>query len=168
MGGAMTIRRLIIDSGDGSVGNSKSVGCSEALDDSPELEILTLLANEHCNELSGRELVIVGVVGGRLISYLRWEVGEDGPVASKGGILGASATWDGESVGTWAEEALCLRGTCRWRSEKGSSSPHHAGNESWALGLCFEGVWSASLWKEMRAGLEIEWRWVISQGGRGE
>ena len=35
-------------------------------------------------------------------------------------------------------------------------------------GLCSEGARSASLQNEMRARLGIEWRWVISQGVRGE
>ena len=111
MGSAMTIRRLIIDSGDMSEGNSESSEGSEALDDSPGLEVLALLAGEHRTELSGREVVAPGVVGGFLLSYLHWEAGEEGPMASppsKGGIVEASAAWEGESLSTWAEKALYL------------------------------------------------------------
>ena len=71
MGGVVTIEHLIIDSGDMSEGNSESVGCSEALDDSPEPEILALLAGGRGTELSGCEVVTPRVVGGLLVSYLR-------------------------------------------------------------------------------------------------
>ena len=73
MGDAMTIRRLIIDSGDRSVGTSKeSIGDSgcEALDDSPGPEVLALLVEGLRTELLGREIVASGVVGGLLVSYL--------------------------------------------------------------------------------------------------
>ena len=71
MGDAMTIGRLIIDSGDMSEGNSESSGGSEALGDSPGPKVLALLAGRRRTELSGREVVTLGVVGGLLISYLR-------------------------------------------------------------------------------------------------
>ena len=70
MGGAVTIGGLIIDSGDRSVGNLESVGCSEALNDSPGPEILALLAERRCSKLSRREVVVPGIVGGLLDSYL--------------------------------------------------------------------------------------------------
>ena len=54
-----------------SEGNSESVGCSEALDDSPGPEVLALLAGGCGTELSGREVVAPRVVGGLLVSYLR-------------------------------------------------------------------------------------------------
>ena len=66
----MTIGRLIIDSGDRSVGNLESVGCSEALNDSPGPEVLALLAGRRCFKLSRREVVAPGIVGGLLVSYL--------------------------------------------------------------------------------------------------
>ena len=44
MGSAVSIGRLIIDSGDMSEGNSESTGGSKALDDSLRLEVLALLA----------------------------------------------------------------------------------------------------------------------------
>ena len=111
MGGVVTIGRLIIDSDDMSEGNSESAGGLEALDDSPGPEVLALLAGGCRIKLSGCEVVTPGVVGGRHVSYLRWEAGEEGLVASppsKCGILEASAAWEEESLGTWAEEALCL------------------------------------------------------------
>ena len=67
MGDAMTIGRLIIDSGDMSEGNSKSVGGSEALDDSPGPKVLVFLAGGHRTELLGCEAVAPGVVSGLLI-----------------------------------------------------------------------------------------------------
>ena len=70
MGGVVTIERLIIDSGDRSVGNSESFGASEALDESPGLEVLALLAGGRRTKLSGRKVVTLEVVGGRLVSYL--------------------------------------------------------------------------------------------------
>ena len=51
MGGALTIRRLIIDFGDMSEGNSESVGGSEALDDSSRPKVLALLPGGHHIEL---------------------------------------------------------------------------------------------------------------------
>lgn len=71
MGGVVTIGLLIIDSGDRSIGNSESVGCLKALDDSPRPEVLTLLAGGRRTELSGNEVVAPGVVGGLFVSYLR-------------------------------------------------------------------------------------------------
>ena len=111
MGGAVTIRRLIINSGDKSKGNSESARGSKALDDLPGPEVLTLLAGGHRTELSGREVVVPRVVGGLLVLHLRWGAGEECLLASppsECGILGASTAWDGELLGTWAEEALCL------------------------------------------------------------
>ena len=70
MGGVVTIERLIIDSGDRSVGNLESVGGSEALDESTGLEVLALLAGGRRTKLSGHKVVTLGVVGGRLVSYL--------------------------------------------------------------------------------------------------
>ena len=70
MGDVVTIRRLIIDSGDKSIGNIESIRCSEALDDSPRPEVLAVLAGKRRTELSGREVVAPEVVGGLLISYL--------------------------------------------------------------------------------------------------
>lgn len=70
MSSAVTIRHLIIDSDDSSVGNSESAACSEALDDSPGPEVLALLAGGRHTELSGREKVAPRVVGGLLVSYL--------------------------------------------------------------------------------------------------
>ena len=67
----MTIRRLIIDSGDMSEGNSESAEGSKALNDSPGPEVLALLVEGHRTELSGHEVVAHGVVGGLLVSYLR-------------------------------------------------------------------------------------------------
>ena len=111
MGGVVTIGRLIIDSDDKVEGNSESFGGSEALNDSPGLELLAFLAWGRLTELSGREVVSPRVVGGLLISYMRWEAGEEGLMAfppSEGGILEASMAWEEESLGTWAKEALCL------------------------------------------------------------
>ena len=111
MGGVVPIGRLIIDSNDMLEGNLESARGSEALDDCPWLKVLALLAGGRRTELSEREVVAPGIVGGLLILYLCWEVGEEGPVASSPseyGILRASTTWDGESLGTWGEEALCL------------------------------------------------------------
>ena len=71
MGSAVSIGRLIIDSGDRSVGTSESAGGSEALDDSLVPEIVALLAGGRRTELSGCKVVAPGVVGGLLISYLR-------------------------------------------------------------------------------------------------
>ena len=71
MGGAVTIGRLIIDSGDKSIGNSESTRCSKARDDSPEPEVLALLAGGCHTELSRCEVVTPRVVGGLLVSYLR-------------------------------------------------------------------------------------------------
>ena len=73
MGGAMSIGRLIIDSGDMSVGTLESTGGLgyEALDDSLGPEVLTLLAGRHRTKFSGLEVVAPCVVGGVLVSYLR-------------------------------------------------------------------------------------------------
>ena len=73
MGSAVSIGCLIIDLGDMSEGSSESArGLGyEALDDSPRPEVLALLAGGRCIELSGREVVAPGVVGGLLVSYLR-------------------------------------------------------------------------------------------------
>ena len=71
MGGAVSIGRLIMDSSDRSEGTSKSAGGSEGLDDLPGPEVLALLAGGRRTELSGREVVAPGVVGGLLVSYLR-------------------------------------------------------------------------------------------------
>ena len=71
MGGAISIERLIIDSGDRSVGTSESTRGSEALDDSPNLEVLAPLAGGRRTELLGHEVVAPGVVGGLLVLYLR-------------------------------------------------------------------------------------------------
>ena len=71
MGGAVTIGRLIIVSGDMSEGTSKSVGGSEALDDSLGPKVLALLARGCRTELSGHEVVAPGVVGGLFVSYMR-------------------------------------------------------------------------------------------------
>ena len=71
MSGVVTIGRLIIDSSNRSIGNSESVGCSKALDDSLGPEVLALLVGGHRTELSGCEVVALGVVGGLLVSYLR-------------------------------------------------------------------------------------------------
>ena len=71
MGDAMSIRRLMIDLGDRSVGTSEYAGGSEALDDSLGPEVLALLVGGRRTELSGRKVVTLGVVGGLLISYLR-------------------------------------------------------------------------------------------------
>ena len=49
----MTIRHLIIDSGDMTEGNSESTGGSKALDDSSGPEVLALLAGGHRTKLSG-------------------------------------------------------------------------------------------------------------------
>ena len=71
MGGAVTIGGLIIDSGDRSVGNLESVGCSEALNDSPRPEVqVALLDDRRCSKLSRHEVVIPGIVGGLLVSSL--------------------------------------------------------------------------------------------------
>ena len=69
MSGAMSIGRLIIDSGDRSKGTLESAGGSgcEALDDSPRPEVLAILAGGRCTELSGCEVVTPGVVGGLLV-----------------------------------------------------------------------------------------------------
>ena len=56
----MTIKHLIIDSGDMSEGNSESAGGSKALDDSLGPEVLVVLAGGHCTELSGCEVVPLG------------------------------------------------------------------------------------------------------------
>ena len=87
----MSIGRLIIDSDDRSEGTSESTGGSgcEALNDSSGPEVLTFLAGGHNTKLLGREVVAPGVVGGLLISYLRWIAREEGLVGappSKGGI----------------------------------------------------------------------------------
>ena len=66
----MTIRHLIIVSGDMSEGTSEYVGGSEALDDSPGPKALALLARGCRTELSGHEVVTPGVVGGLLVSYM--------------------------------------------------------------------------------------------------
>ena len=71
MGSVVSIGRLIIDSDDRSVGTSESVIGSEALDDSLGPEVLALLAGGRRTELSGREVVAFGVVGGLLVWYLR-------------------------------------------------------------------------------------------------
>ena len=71
MGDAMSIRRLMIDLGDRSVGTSESAGGSRALDDSLGFEVLAILAEGRCTELSRREVVAPRVVGGLLVSYLR-------------------------------------------------------------------------------------------------
>ena len=71
MGGAVSIRRLIIDSGDRSVGTSKSTGDSEALDDSLGPKVLALLAGGRYTELSRSEVVAPGIIGGLLVSYMR-------------------------------------------------------------------------------------------------
>ena len=73
MGGAMSIGRLIIDSGDMSVGTLESTGGLgyEALDDLPRPEVLALLAGGCRTEFSGRKVVAPCVVGGLLVSYLR-------------------------------------------------------------------------------------------------
>ena len=73
----MSIRGLIIDSGDMSKGSSESTGAQacvaiggsgcEALDDSLGPEVLALLVGGRHTELSGREVVTPGVVGGLLI-----------------------------------------------------------------------------------------------------
>ena len=71
MGSAVSIGCLIIDAGDRLVGTSEeSVGGSgcEALDDSPGPEVLALLVGGCRIELSGREVVTLGVVGGLLVS----------------------------------------------------------------------------------------------------
>ena len=60
----MTIGHLIIDFGDRTVGDSVFAGCLEALDDSLGLEVLALLAKGRRTELSRREVVAPGVVGG--------------------------------------------------------------------------------------------------------
>ena len=67
----MTIRRLIIVSGDMSEGTSKFVGGSEALDDSLGPKVLASLARGCRTELSGHEVVAPGVVVGLLVSYMR-------------------------------------------------------------------------------------------------
>ena len=66
----MSIGRLIIDFGDRSKGTSEYAGGSEALDDSLGPEVLALLVGGRRTELSRGEIVISGVVGGLLISYL--------------------------------------------------------------------------------------------------
>ena len=124
MGGAMSIARLIIDPGDITEGNSEFAGAQacvaiggsgcEALDDSLGPEILAFLAGGRRTELWGCEAVAPCVVDGLLVSYLR-EGAEDerlvGTPPSEEGIYGASmvASGGGESRGTQAEEALCLR-----------------------------------------------------------
>ena len=73
MGGAVSIGRQIIDSGDRSEGTSESaraLGC-ETLDDLLRPEVLALLAGGHHTELSRSEVVAFGVIGGLLVSYLR-------------------------------------------------------------------------------------------------
>ena len=70
MGDVVTIRRLIINSGDMLEGNSQSVGGLEALADSPGPEVLAFLAGGHHTKLSGCEVVVPRVVGGLLVSYL--------------------------------------------------------------------------------------------------
>ena len=69
MGGAVSIERLIIDSGDRLVGTSQSVGGSEALDDSLGPEVLAFLVRGSRIELSGHEVVALRVVGGLLVLY---------------------------------------------------------------------------------------------------
>ena len=71
IGGAVTIRRLIIVFGDMLEGTFEYVGGSEALDDSPGPKVLALLAGGCCTELSRRKVVASSVVGGLLVSYLR-------------------------------------------------------------------------------------------------
>ena len=81
MGGAVSIGRLIIDSGDNSEGSSESIGARacvatgclgcRALDDSPGPEVLALLLGGCHTELSDYEVVAPGVVGDLLVSYLR-------------------------------------------------------------------------------------------------
>ena len=70
MGDAVTIGRLIINSGDMLEGNSESIGGLEALDDSLGPEVLAFLAGGHHTELSGCEVVVPRVVGGLFVSYL--------------------------------------------------------------------------------------------------
>ena len=113
MGSAVSIGLLIIDSSDMLEGNSESVGGSgcEALDDLPGLEVLALLVGRHRTELSRREVVAPSVVGGLLVSYMRWGAGEEGLVGApplESGIYGAFVAWNGESRGTRVEKALCL------------------------------------------------------------
>ena len=71
IGGAVTIRRLIIVFGDMLEGTFEYVGGSEALDDSPGPKVLALLARGCRTELSGHEVVAPGVVGGLFVSYMR-------------------------------------------------------------------------------------------------
>ena len=70
MGSVVSIGRLIIDSDDRSVRTSESVIGSEALDDSLGPEVLALLAGGRRTKLSGHKVITLGVVGGRLVSYL--------------------------------------------------------------------------------------------------
>ena len=76
MGGAVTIGHLMMASDDMLEGRWKSVeawgsGC-ECLDDSPGPEVLALLAGVRWTELSRREEVTPGVVGGLRVVYLHW------------------------------------------------------------------------------------------------
>lgn len=75
MGGAVTMGHLIMASGNMPEGNWESVGAlgsgCEGLDDSLRPEVLALLAGGRRTELSGRQVVALGVVDGLRVSYLR-------------------------------------------------------------------------------------------------
>ena len=84
------------------------------INDSPGPEVMAFLAGGRNTKLWGREAVAPCAVVGFLVSYLLWGAEEKGLVGapfSEGGICRASvvASWVGESLGTRAEEALCLR-----------------------------------------------------------
>lgn len=68
------------------------LGC-EGLYDSPRPEVLALLAEVRCAELSGHEEVTPGVVCGLRVSYLRWW-GLEGTPPSDDGMLAASMACD--------------------------------------------------------------------------
>ena len=93
MGGAVTIGRLMMASGDMPEGRWELAGARgsgyEGLDDSPRPKVLALLAGVRRTELSRREEVAPGVVGGLRISYLRWG-GLEGTPPLKDGMVGAS------------------------------------------------------------------------------
>ena len=180
MGDAVTIGCLIIDSGDMSEGSSKSArawacvaiggsGCG-ALDDSSGLEVLALLAGGRRTKLSGCKVVALGVVGGLLISYLHWGAENEGLVGappSEGGIRGAFTAWNGESLDTWAVEALCL-GVRRGEGARRAPQVRAMSKmEKWprVRAPMWLGEWVCEV---MCAGEDIKWRGMRSQGGRGK
>ena len=116
-----SIEHLIIDLDDMSEGSIISAGARAgaatgdssywALDDSPRVEVLALLAEGRLIELWGLWVVPPSVVAALLISYLRWGGGEEGIMGtppSVGGIWGHSTIWDGATNWARVEETLCL------------------------------------------------------------